>query len=190
MKKRSPACLCLLLSSSLLLFAQPSSAQAKSPHTVLREGWTLQSSAKINEAGEQISTPKYLPQDWYTVSVPTTVFAALVKAKVYPDPLFGMNLRSLPGVTYPIGGNFSNFPMQPDSPFAVPWWYRKEFTLPAAYQGKTVWLKFYGINYRANIWLNGRLIANQEQVAGAWRTFEFDITKAALPGKANVLAVE
>ena len=190
MKKRSPAYLCLLFSSSLLLFAQANSPQGKSPDMLLGEGWTLQSSAKISEAGEQISTPGYRPQGWYTVNVPTTVFAALVKAKVYPDPMVGMNLRSLPGVTYPIGGNFSNFPMQPDSPFAVPWWYRKEFTLPVAYQGKTVWLKFNGINYRANIWLNGRLIANQEAVAGAWRTYEFDVTAAALPGQTNVLAVE
>jgi len=31
---------------------------------------------------------------WYAVQVPTTVTAALVKQKVYPDPEFGMNLRS------------------------------------------------------------------------------------------------
>ena len=41
-----------------------------------------------------------------------------------------------PGVTYPIGANFSNIPMQPDSPFIVPWWYRKEFVLPAELQGQ------------------------------------------------------
>ncbi len=141
-------------------------------------------------SGEEISTPKYQPKDWYAVSVPTTVAAALVKAKVYPDPMYGMNLRSLPGVSYPIGGNFSNFSMQPDSPFAVPWWYRKEFTLPADLAGKTIWLKFKGLNYRANIWLNGKAVAREENVAGAWRTYEFDITAAAQPGKANVLAVE
>ena len=108
--------------------------------------------------------------------MPTTVFAALVKQKVYPDPLFGMNLRSIPGVTYPIGTNFSNLPMQPDSPFAVPWWYRTEFTVPAAYKGKTLWLQFHGIDYRASVWLNGRQIAKPEQVAGAWRMYELNIT--------------
>ncbi len=191
MKKSGFVGLCLLLGSCLLLAQEHSAPRATAESKIaLRDGWTLQSSAKVDESGEEISTPRFQPKGWYPVSVPTTVVAALVKLKVYPDPMFGMNLRSLPGVNYPIGGNFSNFPMQPDSPFAVPWWYRKEFTLPADYAGKTVWLKFKGINYRANIWLNGKSIAHQENVAGAWRTYEFNITAAAEPGKPNVLAVE
>src|SRR5437899_6242626 len=101
-----------------------------------------------------------------------------------------MNLRSAPGVTYPIGANFSNIPMQPDSPYIVPWWYRKEFLIPANYKGKTLWLNFHGINYKANIWLNGKQIANSDDVAGAWRTYEFNITDAAKPGATNVLAVQ
>ncbi len=122
--------------------------------------------------------------------MPTTVVAALVKQKVYPDPAFGMNLRQFPGMTYPVGANFSNLPMQQDSPFAVAWWYRKTFTLPAGDRGKTVWLDFNGINYRANIWVNGKQIANLQQVVGAWRTYEFDITAVARPGAENVVAVE
>ncbi len=145
----------------------------------------------MDAKGEVISTPKFQPTGWYSgLNVPTTVVAALVKHKVYPDPDYGMNLRSMPGVTYPIGGNFSNIPMQQDSPFIIPWWYRKEFTLPAGDKGKTIWLDFGGINYRANIWLNGKQIANSDDVAGAWRTYEFNITDAAKPGAANVLAVE
>ena len=101
-----------------------------------------------------------------------------------------MNLRKLPGMDYPIGANFSNIPMQQDSPFMVPWWYRKVFTLPESYKGKTIWLDFGGINYRANIFLNGKQIAKKDDVAGAWRTYELNITDAALPGKTNVLAVE
>ncbi len=100
----------------------------------------------------------------------------LVKDKTFPDPLFGMNLRDFPGVNYPIGGNFSNIPMAPDSPYAVSWWYRKQFAVPASYKGKTIWLKFNGINYRANIFLNGKQIAKSDDVAGAWRTYEFNVT--------------
>ena len=144
----------------------------------------------MDEKGEMLSTPAFQPKDWYHVTVPTTVVAALVEHKVYPDPFFGTNLRSFPGVTYPIGANFSNIPMQQDSPFIVPWWYRKEFVLPASFKGKSIWLNFGGINYRANIWLNGKQIAKAEDAAGAWRTYEFNITDTALPGKANVLAVQ
>src|SRR3954449_4812849 len=156
----------------------------------LRDGWSLQSSGKVDKPGDVLSTPRFSPTGWYSVSVPTTVVAALVKQKVYPNPDFGMNLRKLPGMDYPIGANFSNLPMQQASPFMLPRWYRKVFTLPASYKGKTIWLDFGGINYRANIFLNGKQIAKKDDVAGAWRTYEFNITDTVLLGKSNVLAVE
>jgi exo-1,4-beta-D-glucosaminidase len=182
----------VVLSFSSLTFSQDSKNDRPSPEATfpLRDGWILQSSCKVAEKGETLSTPAFRPKDWYAVTVPTTVVAALVGHKIYPDPFFGMNLRSFPGVTYPIGANFSNVAMQQDSPFIVPWWYRKEFILPASLAGKSIWLNFGGINYRANIWLNGKQIAKPEDVAGAWRTYEFNITDAAMPGKTNVLAVE
>ena len=38
--------------------------------------------------------------------------------------------------------------------------------------------------------MNGREIANSEQLAGTWRVFQFDATGAAKPGETNSLAVE
>src|SRR6202049_3475244 len=157
---------------------------------LLRDGWSLQTSAKVEAKGEAISTPRFSPKGWHAVTVPTTVAAALVKDKTLPDPLFGMNLRDFPGVNYPIGANFSNIAMAPDSPYAVSWWYRKQFAVPASYKRRTVWLKFNGINYCANIFLNGKQIAKSDDVAGAWRTYEFNITDAAKPGAENVIAVQ
>jgi exo-1,4-beta-D-glucosaminidase len=191
MKRNKSSLLCILvLSFSGLTSAQEASHPHPETSLVLRDGWTLQSAYKVEAKGETVSTSGFEPKDWYAVSVPTTVVAALVKHKVYPDPFFGTNLRTFPGVTYPIGANFSNLPMQPDSPFFVPWWYRKEFVLPASFKGKTIWLNFGGINYRANIWLNGKQLAKSEDAAGAWRTYEFDITNFAVLGKPNVLAVQ
>jgi len=187
------AVLLLTCLSQAVAFAQTGSSggvpEGAGP-VALRDGWSLQSNCKVEKSGEVISTARFQPTGWYTVTVPTTVVAALVKHKVYPDPGFGMNLRSYPGMSYPIGTNFSNIAMQQDSPFMVPWWYRKEFVVPESYRGKTIWLNFGGINYRANIWLNGKQIAKKEDAAGAWRTYEFDITRTALPGRQNVLAVE
>src|SRR3954447_14978881 len=167
-----------------------SAAHPPEAKLVLHEGWSLQSSAKIEAKPEVISTTQYAPKGWLAVAVPATVVAAAVKNKIFPEPYSGMNLRSFAGVTYPIGSNFSNVAMTPDSPYAASWWYRKTFAVPASYKGKTIWLKFNGINYRANIWLNGKQIANSDDVAGAWRTFEFNITSAAKPGVENVLAVQ
>src|SRR5579883_3187930 len=92
----------------------------------------------------------FLRKGWYPTDIPSTVRAALVRNHVYPNPDFGMNLRSILGTTYPIGANFSNIPMPSDSPFRPGWWYRTEFRLPPSARGKTLWLHFDGINYRAN----------------------------------------
>jgi exo-1,4-beta-D-glucosaminidase len=184
-----------LLASHFLLAAdrvasKPSGPASPAEKLALHDHWTLQSSAKVEAKGEAISTVAFVPQGWHNAAVPTTVVAALVKDKTLPDPFFAKNLRQFPGVTYPIGGNFSLIAMQPDSPYAVSWWYRKSFVVPASYARKTVWLNFKGINYRANVWLNGKQIANSNDVAGAWRTYEFNVTSALKPGSENILAVQ
>jgi exo-1,4-beta-D-glucosaminidase len=98
----------------------------------------------------------------------------LVEDSVYRNPFFGMNLRDLPGMTYPIGRNFVRIAMDSQSPFAVPWWYRN---LPAA-RGDTTGASrcIDGINYRANIWLNGRRL----RLGAVWRrsAHELDATDA------------
>jgi exo-1,4-beta-D-glucosaminidase len=179
-----------LLVSSLLGQNPAPTKHAAEASLALRDGWSLQTSAKVEAKGEVISTVQFAPKGWHQATVPTTVVAALVKDRTFADPLFGMNLRDYPGMNYPIGQNFSGIPMAPDSPYAISWWYRKQFAVPASYKGKTVWLKFNGINYRANIWLNGKQIAKDDDVAGAWRTYEFNVTAAAKPGAENVLAVQ
>ena len=156
----------------------------------LHEGWRIQSSAKVTGNGDEISTAKYRPRDWYPADIPSTVIATLVKNHVYPDPYFGMNLRSIPGTKYGIGMNFANMAMPEDSPFRPSWWYRTEFQVPASTKGKTLWLNFDAINYRANIWLNGRRLASSDEAAGMYRMFEFDVTGAVELGAANTLALE
>ena len=165
-------------------------ASAPNSRVELKEGWAIQSSASVSDKGDALSAVGHATPGWYGTSVPSTVFAALVRNHVYPDPYFGMNLRSVPGVSYPIGQNFSNIEMPADSPFRVSWWYRTEFTLPKVARGQHLWLHFDGINYRANVWLNGRQIAKSDSLVGMWRLFEFDVTDAARLGQANALAVE
>jgi exo-1,4-beta-D-glucosaminidase len=174
----------------LLVLAGSGPAAAQTTATLVPHEWKLQSSAQVGEPGERISMPAYRPDGWYPVSLPSTVLAALVAARVYPDPMFGMNLRSIPGTTYPIGRNFSTLPMPADSPFHVPWWYRAEFRLPPGISGRHVALHLDGVTYRANVWLNGRRVADSKQVAGTYRLYEFDVTDAVRANAANVLAIE
>ncbi len=165
-------------------------AAAAWPATPLRQGWMIQSSADVRESGAVLSTAGYRPSGWYRATLPSTVLSALVEDRVYADPYFGMNLRSIAGTEYPISMNFSNLPMPPESPFRHSWWFRTEFAIDAGWQGKTIRLGFDGINYRANVWLNGRQIADATKMVGAFRLFEFDITSAARPGGTNTLAIE
>ena len=159
--------------------------------TPLREDWQLQSACKLQSTGEAISTDTFQPDGWLKTTVPSTVLAAQVAAGVFPDPYFGMNLRQIPGTTYPIGANFAQKPIDPNSPYHCGWWYRTEFTAPAAaHPDERQWLHFGGINYRGEVWLNGREIADSARVAGAYRIYDFDVTDALKPGKKNVLAVE
>ena len=115
----------------------------------LNEDWSVQSSAKLSASGAELSRASTKVEGWYKASVPATVLGTLVEAGVYPDPFFGMNLREIPGHG-PFAQNFSNHPMPDDSPFAVSWWFRREFKVPKG--ADRVVLRFDGVNYRANLW--------------------------------------
>jgi len=188
-QKSSIFFLMICLMASAIAVANPPEGTG-SPPILLRQGWAIQSSADVHETGDVISTPGFKGQDWYPATLPSTVLSALVKNQVYPDPYTGTNLRSIPGTTYPIFRDFSELMMPPGSPFLHSWWFRTEFQLPAKYRGKTLWLNFDGINYRANVWMNGRRIASADKLVGTWCLFDFDVTAAARPGETNSIAVE
>jgi exo-1,4-beta-D-glucosaminidase len=139
---------------------------------LLNEDWAIQSSNLVNATGDILSTKAFNPIGWFPTSVPSTVLAALVGNGVYPDPYFGMNLQSIPDLT------------------GSPWWYRTEFVLPQEYNNKSIWLHFNGINYKANIWLNGEKIADNTTVQGMFRLYEFNITSYITFAENNSLAVE
>lgn len=156
----------------------------------LKHGWYIQPSSQVTVTGSALSGVQFRPLHWYPATMPATVMAALAADKVYADPYFGMNLRSIPGENYPMGANFSNIPMPPESAFRVPWWYQTRFLVPNDMKGRRIQLHFDAINFRANVWMNGHQITDAQHMAGAWRVFEFDVTSVALPGATNALAVE
>jgi exo-1,4-beta-D-glucosaminidase len=179
-----------LLASALLLISVPAALHAGTVQP-LAEDWRVQSACKLQAAGDVISVDGYAADGWTKTSVPSTVLAAQIKAGIFPDPYYGTNLRQLPGTDYPIGAIFANIAMPKDSPYRCGWWYRREFTAPASTQKEQrYWLHFGGINYRADIWVNGHKIANTSEVAGAYRSYDFDVTEFLKPAAKNVVAVE
>ena len=151
----------------------------------MKGNWEIQSSVKISEGGNLISSNNYKPAGWYPVTVPTTVLAGLVENKVYPDPYYAENLKSIPG--YKTGSWIS---MDKNSPFYIPWWYRTKFTMPDNWKGQYLSLHLNGINLKANVWLNGHQIADSSNVVGMFRRFEFNINEWAKIGEENTLAIE
>lgn len=139
----------------------------------LHKNWSIQSSEKVNAGGQLISTPEFSSNDWHTAEVPSTVLGTLVKNDIYKNVFVGENLKSIP-----------------KEQFHKSWWYRTEFILPQKADRKFAQLEFEGINYRANIWLNGKQIANSNEAVGVYRMFCFDVTGIVKQNEKNVLAVE
>lgn len=175
----------------LVLLLPASSLAADPPATIpLSQNWQLQSSCDAKATGQQISQPGFPTDGWHKATVPTTVVAALVADHTYPDPYYGMNLKSFPGMDYPTKTFFANESMPADSPFRCSWWFRTQFESPAPSGTRATWLHFDGINYRANVWLNGEKIADTQDLIGMMRLFELEIDKHLATGKPNALAIE
>ena len=137
--------------------------------TELSGGWALRSAGTVTDTGGTISQVGYPTAGWSPVSLPSTVLAGLVANNVYENIYFGTNLQSVPDLT------------------GQKWWFRGEFTASAASPGQVYWLRFAGISYRAQIWLNGtQLDAN---AVGTMVTHEYNVSGAIRPGTSNALAI-
>src|SRR6266480_2193025 len=91
-------------------------------------GWQVQSSAVARQGGQQISTPGFSTAGWLSVhnddaGAPGTEIGALLQNGACPDVFFSTNMKSCFGFMDKIG------PVTVDR-FAVPWWFRTDFTAP------------------------------------------------------------
>ena len=144
--------------------------QVNNDDRTLKDGWTILSSKNTDGTGDKISKTGFDDSKWFKITVPSTAMAALIANKKYPDVFMGDNISKVD-----------------TSQFRMPWWYRNEFVIEDA--SKNVELIFEGINYRANVWLNGSKIASSDTLFGAFRIFKINISKYITKGK-NALAVE
>ena len=133
--------------------------------------WQVQSSEKVSQTGDILSTPDADTDGWIPAQVPSTLMGVLTADGLEPEALTAEDYARID-----------------KTQFDKSWWYRTTFNLPALKEGEHALLDFDGISYRANVWLNGQQIANSQEMAGAFRQFEYDITKAV--AQENVLAVE
>jgi len=144
--------------------------EAQAETQTLSKGWLVQSSAKVSATGDVLSTPKADVVGWYEATVPSTIMGVLTTDGVEPEALTAEDYQRIDKTR-----------------FDVSWWYRTTFKVESRSK-EHVLLSFDGICYRANIWLNGHLVAGKDEVTGTYRQFTFDVTPYVR--EQNVLAVE
>lgn len=131
--------------------------------------WQLQRASEVKESGEVLSTAGYEPRQWLTATVPGTVLGSYLKAGALPDINYADNQL-----------------VASESFFNSNFWYRNVFEVPQGFKRDCVLLNFDGINWKANIYLNGQKLGRME---GAFIRGQFDVTDLLKEG-INVLAVE
>lgn len=159
--------------------AQAPSKRALPPRPVLLDrgdgnyelsgGWKLQSFTQVAGTIHEISQPGFDVSAWHDATVPGTVLTTLVDQGVYPEPTYGLNNLAIP-----------------ESLAREDWWYRTEFRLSPEQAGRELTLTFNGINYSADVWLNGRRLG---AVRGAFMRGVFDVTSLVHADRVNALAV-
>jgi hypothetical protein len=160
------------LASFLAVLSSLRAAAAAFPQPMtLASGWQLQDVAKVPQPGAQVAAAGFDTSAWYAATVPGTVLTTLVNNHVYPEPLYGENDRG---------------DVIPESLVHTSYWYRTVIHVPRSYKGRHVWLNFDGINYSAQVWVNGAQVGT---IRGAFIRGIFDITTQVKPGHQAVLAV-
>jgi exo-1,4-beta-D-glucosaminidase len=148
-------------------------------------GWKVLTSATATQSGATISTPGFSTVGWLTVSndgagAPGTEINALLQNGSCPNIFFSTNMKTCFGQMTKIGADTI-------SQFSVPWWYRADFTAPAA--GTNTKLIINGVVGKADVWVDGTEVATSATVAGAYAKRVFDITGLLAAGT-NSVAIE
>ena len=181
-----------LFSVLLLLFCSVLTAQdrmndARDPNRIWLDSevthhgdyqWKMIKAGDITDPGEKISSSDYPTEKWLPAIVPGTVLNSLVYNQKYPEPYYGVNnkleSKLIPDLSQ-VGRDFYTY------------WFRTEFAVPQSFKGKNVWLQLDGINYRAEVWVNGNLLST---INGMFIQDYINVTDFVKIGKNNALAVK
>jgi hypothetical protein len=139
--------------------------------------WRVQKASEVAASGLVLSQSGYDDSSWLPAYVPGTILVSYLKAGAIPDP------------------NYDDWQFQiSDSFFTADFWYRDSFDIPAAQQGKKVFLNFNAINWKADVYFNGHKLPNSipgrtKSIEGSFIRGKFDVSSYVNFGGANYLAV-
>lgn len=140
----------------------------------LHQDWKYNPLTRTSGTGEEISIPSFDASRWKPAIVPGTVLTNLLNGGEIPDPFYGMNNEKIPDI-YDTGNDYYTY------------WFLKDFKETAS-KNEQIWLVFRGINYSADIFLNGKKV-NVEPYEGMFIKKIFNITEMLAADGQNRLAV-
>ena len=140
--------------------------------------WKMMKAGDVTDSGEKVSLSDYPTTNWLPAIVPGTVLNSLVHNQKYPEPYYGINNKIESKLIPDISETGRDF---------YTYWFRTEFTVPKSFEGKHVWLQLDGINYRAEVWVNGNLLST---IKGMFLQDYIDVTSFVKIDKSNALAIK
>jgi len=148
----------------------PHVMSGKQPQGLVLSGgnWQLQRSSEVDATGEQIASADFDAADWIVATVPGTVLASYMNIGAIPNPNYADDIDQIS-----------------ESFFRSNFWYRDEFEVEAL-ENEQQWLNFDGVNWKANVFLNGQRLG---RIEGAFMRGKFNVTGLLRQGR-NYLAVE
>ncbi len=143
--------------------------------TLIHSDWYARKANEVKMDGNRLSAAPLDKTRWFPARVPGTVLTTLLENHMYPAPEFGLNNNLIPDI-HEVGNDFYTY------------WFTRQFTINNLPEGRNVWLNFRGINYKAEIFLNGKRI-NRNTHEGMFLRKTFNITPYLRTDAPNVLAV-
>jgi exo-1,4-beta-D-glucosaminidase len=139
--------------------------------------WNVSSSTAFSENATRLSLPGIDTSAWHHLNASKgTLMATLIKSGMYNEHelFYSDNLKTIDS-----------------DQFRVPWFYRSESTWKKSNIGNDFYtVRTNGISARADVYLNGHLVADKNTQAGAYVGLEYDVTDKVALGSTNVLLVK
>ena len=140
--------------------------------------WEMKKASEVSARAEDLSKSGYEDEGWMPAVVPGTVLNSLVYNGVYPEPYFGLNNKLTSGLIPDISVVGRDF---------YTYWFRTEFDAVPVGKDERIWMQVDGVNYRAEFWLNGKMVCF---VSGMFNQQFVDVTDYVIRDGKNVLAVK
>ena len=116
--------------------------------------------------------------EWMPAIVPGTVLSSDVYNGLVPEPYYGLNNKIQQGLIPDLADCGRDYYTR---------WLRTEFEVPSDFGGKQIWLQLDGINYHAEVWVNGNLLST---ITGMFRQEYVNVTDFVTVGGKNSLKVK